>query len=153
MNIPVNRAGADGDGTEPAHARSNNRVLIVEDDATTRKLVSQILVREGYEVTTAADGAEAIIEAKRILPDVMILDLALPSTDPGAGQFDGFGVLRWLDLQLPKNVPTIVLTCRQDEAARREADALGVRRFITKPFRSQELTAAVREVANRRSLE
>jgi DNA-binding response OmpR family regulator len=153
MNIPVNRAGDGGDGMETAHARSNNRVLIVEDDATTRKLVSQILVREGYEVTTAADGAEAICQAKRLLPDVMILDLALPSMDPGAGQFDGFGVLRWLDLQLPKSIPTIILTCRQDENARCEADALGVQRYITKPFRCEELTAAVGEVINRRSLE
>jgi DNA-binding response OmpR family regulator len=153
MNIPARNADDGAVMREAARAGSHHRVLVVEDDATTRKLVGQILIREGYEVATAADGAEAISQAKRLLPDVMILDLALPSTDPGAGQFDGFGVLRWLDLQLPKRVPTIVLTCRQDEAARREAEALGVDRFITKPFAYDELTMAVREAVNRRSLE
>jgi chemosensory pili system protein ChpA (sensor histidine kinase/response regulator) len=149
MKFPSNKAGDESDGTETTRAVPHTRVLVVEDDATTRKLVSQLLVREGYEVATAADGVEAIVQAKRVLPDLMILDLALPSMDPGAGQFDGFGVLRWLDLQLPKIVPTIVLTCRQDEAARGLANALGVRRFLTKPFRAQDLMTAVREVTSR----
>jgi len=124
-------------------------VLVVEDDATTRQLVSQLLVREGYDVTTAADGTEAIVEAKRFSPDLIILDLMLPSMDPGGGQFDGFGVLRWLDMRLAKAIPTIILTCRKDEASRRLADSLGARRFLTKPFRVQDLTDAVNDVIGR----
>ncbi len=122
---------------------------MVEDDRTTCRLVSLILLREGYEVSDAGDGSEALVEAKRFSPDVIILDLMLPSTEPGGGQLDGFGVLEWLSMRLPKPIPTIVLTCRQDEASRRLADSLGVRKYMTKPFRAQDLISAVHDLNDR----
>jgi two-component system OmpR family response regulator len=136
-------------GTDELHHVPRGRVLVVEDDRITSRLVSLILLREGYEVAAAGDGSEALMEAKRFSPDVMVLDLMLPSAEPGGGQFDGFGVLEWLNMRLSKPTPTIVLTCRQDEAARRLADSLGVRRYLTKPFRAQDLISAVYELNDR----
>jgi DNA-binding response OmpR family regulator len=131
---------------ELSAAVPRGKVLVVDDDATTRQLLNQLLTREGFTVATAADGADAIVEAKRFGPDAMILDLMLPSPDPGGGQLDGFGILRWLEMQSLKAFPIIVLTCRQDEEARRLADSLGAVRYFTKPFRTQELVAAINSV-------
>jgi two-component system OmpR family response regulator len=124
------------------------RVLVVEDDPTTRQLVSRLLTREGYDVVTAADGADALLEANRRLPDAIVLDLMLPSADPGGAQLDGFGVLQWLQSRIKIIIPTIVLTCRQDDESRRLADALGVARYLTKPFRTQELVTAVESLVD-----
>jgi two-component system OmpR family response regulator len=119
------------------------RILVVDDDVTTCRLLSQLLTKEGFTVAIATDGADAIVEAKRFVPDAMLLDLMLPSPDPGGAQLDGFGILRWLEMQAQKSFPIIVLTCRQDDESRRLARSLGVVRYLTKPFRTQELVDAV----------
>ncbi len=125
---------------------AGKRILVVEDDPNVRKAVGQLLAAEGCEVATATDGAEALAQAQQVLPDVIILDLSLPSPDPGGGQFDGFAVMKWLELRLPKAIPVIVLTGRQDEATRREAEAMGARAFMGKPFSARDLVAAIRDV-------
>jgi len=125
---------------------AGKRVLVVEDEANIRETVSQLLAWEGCEVITAADGSEALTQAQQASPDVIILDLGLPSADPGGGQFDGFGVMKWLDLRLPRRIPVIVLTARQDEVTRRQAEALGASVFLAKPFSPGDLTAAVHKV-------
>jgi CheY-like chemotaxis protein len=104
---------------------------------------------EGFEVNSAVDGAEALAQAQLIVPDVIVLDLTLPSMEAGAGQLDGFGVLKWLSLRLPKSIPVIILTGRQDESTRREAEALGASAFIGKPFLPRDLLGAVRQATER----
>jgi DNA-binding response OmpR family regulator len=148
MKVFWRKAEVAPEQAEAAHAAPRGRVLVVEDDATTRQLVSRLLTREGYEVVTAADGADALIEANRQLPDALILDLMLPSSDPASSQLDGFGVLQWLQSRIKIVIPTIVLTCRQDEEARRMADSLRVARYLTKPFRTQELVTAVESLVD-----
>ncbi len=122
------------------------RVLVVEDDRTTRELVSQLLNRAGYDVIAVADGSEALTEASRFSPQVIVLDLMLPSTEPGGGQFDGFGVLKWLNMRLARPIPAMVLTCRQDEPSRRLAASLGASKYLTKPFKHQELLDAIQDL-------
>jgi two-component system alkaline phosphatase synthesis response regulator PhoP len=127
------------------------KVLVVEDESTIRETVSQILLSEGFEVITAADGSEALSQAQQASPDVIVLDIGLPSTDPGAGQFDGFGVMQWLGVRLPKFIPVIVLTARQDDATRRQAEALGSAAFLAKPFAPKDLLTAVQKAVAGRS--
>jgi len=137
--------------TDADRPSAGKRVLVVEDETTIRETVGALLTSEGYEVITAADGSEALTQAQQASPDVIILDLGLPSTDPGAGQFDGFGVMQWLGVRLPKFIPVIVLTARQDETTRRQAAALGATAFVAKPFAPKDLLAAVQEVVAKRS--
>lgn len=144
--IDANMAERSKAGVKVPIAAVGKRVLVVEDDVNIRESVRQLLAYEGYEVITAADGSEALTQAQQASPDVIILDLGLPSADPGGGQFDGFGVMKWLDLRLPRRIPVIVLTARQDEETRRQAEALGASVFLTKPFRQGDLAAALRDV-------
>jgi CheY-like chemotaxis protein len=118
--------------------------LIVEDEDNIRESVRMLLAWEGCEIITAADGSEALAQAQQASPDVMVLDLGLPSPDPAGGQFDGFAVMRWLDLRLLRRIPVVVLTARQDEAARSQAKTLGATEFLVKPFDPGDLTVAVR---------
>lgn len=134
--------------TGASGASAGKRILVVEDEAIIRETVRQLLTSEGYDVVTAEDGSEALTQAKQTSPDAIILDIGLPSAEPGAGQFDGFGVMQWLALRLPKVIPVIVLTARQDEATRRRAESLGASRFLAKPFAPKDLISAVREVTS-----
>jgi CheY-like chemotaxis protein len=129
---------------EAPEALAGKRVLVVEDEANVRDAVSQLLTHEGCKVIMAADGSEAIAQARQASPDVIILDLGLPSADPGGAQFDGFEVMRWLDMRLPTRIPVVVLTARQDEATRRQAEALGASMFVAKPFKPLDLKVALR---------
>ena len=62
---------------EPA----GERVLVVDDDPPLRRMLARTLAAEGYEVTVAADGGAALVEAERAAPDVIVLDVAMPGLD------------------------------------------------------------------------
>jgi len=125
-------------------ALAGKRVLVVEDEANIRETVAQLLTHEGCDVILASDGSEAITQARQASPDVIILDLGLPSSDPGGAQFDGFEVMKWLDMRLPIRIPVVVLTAQQDEATRRQAEAFGASVFVAKPFKPLDLKVALR---------
>jgi DNA-binding response OmpR family regulator len=130
-----------------ASTRQRKCILVVEDERQVRRMVSELLTGAGYEVIGAADGSEALSHAQHDEPDLMLLDLALPSDPFGGGNFDGFGVMQWLKHQIPDRVlPVIILTGRQDATARRRAAELGAAAYFTKPFDSAELLAAIRNV-------
>ena len=109
------------------------RILVVEDERDIAALVAYHLTREGYRVRTAEGGAEAIEAAVAERPDLLILDLMLPS-------LSGYEVLAELrrrpDLA---DVPVIVLTARRDEADRVKGLELGADDYVTKPFSPREL--------------
>ena len=132
--------------SDAAGASGKARILLVEDETTIREAVCQLLKAEGYEVLTASDGSEALTTAQEASPQLIILDLGLPSAEPGAGQFDGFGVMQWLSVRLPKFIPVIVFTARQDESTRRQAQAMGAAAFLAKPFDPKELMSAVQKI-------
>ena len=145
MHMSCRMAETAGRPADVPFAPAGKTVLVVEDEKTVRESVSLLLTSEGYQVVTAVDGSEALTQAQQTSPDLIILDLGLPSADPGAGQFDGFAVMQWLGVRLPKFIPVVVLTARQDDATRRQAEALGVTAFMAKPFAPGELLATVRK--------
>jgi two-component system, OmpR family, response regulator ResD len=116
------------------------RVLVVEDDPTIADVVSRYLEREGFDVTLATAGDEAIAAIERALPDFLVLDLMLP-------EVDGFGVLAHVRERAP--VPVIMLTALGDEADRVIGLELGADDYITKPFSPRELVARVKAVLRR----
>jgi PAS domain S-box-containing protein len=118
----------------PVGGATRGRVLVVDDDAATRKLVAHILTQEGYSVRTAADGAEAIRLATASRPDAITLDVMLPGVD-------GWQVLREFkaapDLA---DVPVIMLTMVGDASI---GLALGATQHMRKPVQRDDLLEAI----------
>ncbi len=115
-------------------------VLIVEDDANTVDLVRIYLGRDVHKVLTAADGLEGLNLAKKVHPDLVVLDLMLPG-------LDGMEVCRILREE--SEVPIVMLTARVEEEDRLAGLDLGADDYITKPFSPRELAARVRAVLRR----
>jgi DNA-binding response OmpR family regulator len=123
------------------------RILVVEDDRVVQRAVRDLLMAEGYEVLAALDGSEGMTQAQHAEPDLILLDLGLPSDPFGGGNFDGFGVMQWLGRRMTdKRVPIIVLTARHDQESRRRAFEFGASAYLTKPFQPPELLKAIRIV-------
>lgn len=123
-----------------AGAMAGAYVLVVEDDATVREVVVRYLEREGIAVTAVGDGESALVQAAVRWPDLVVLDLMLPT-------LDGFEVCRRLRATAP--VPVIMLTARGDEDDRVLGLELGADDYISKPFSPRELTARVKAVLRR----
>ncbi len=116
------------------------RILVVDDDLTVSEVVTRYLQREGYEVEVAYDGAVALASALADPPELVVLDLMIPS-------LDGFEVCRRLRAAAP--VPVIMLTARGEEADRIVGLELGADDYVSKPFSPRELTARVKAVLRR----
>ncbi len=116
------------------------RILVVEDDPTVSEVVTRYLEREGYVVEVAYDGAVGLERALADPPELVVLDLMIPSVD-------GLEVCRRLRAAAP--VPVIMLTARGEEADRIVGLELGADDYVTKPFSPRELTARVKAVLRR----
>ena len=113
-------------------------VLIVEDDADIRELLSSVLVLEGYPVVTAADGAEGLEQLRTAHPALVLLDLMMPSMDGWE-----FRRLQMLDPALA-GVPTVILS--GDGRLEAKAASLGTS-FLRKPVDLDELLSVVANAA------
>ncbi len=120
------------------------KVLIVEDDPMLRNNISDVLELSGFEVVSAADGAQGVRVARAQLPDVIVCDVRMPG-------LDGYGVLRALQ-QDPATaaIPLIFLTAKAENADRRAGLEAGAAGYITKPFAIAELVEAVTRAAGGR---
>ena len=120
-----------------------SRVLIVEDEPDIRELVVHHLKREGYQVSAASSGEEALRQVQAAPPDLVILDLMMPA-------MDGLEVCRRLR-QDPSTVslPIVMLTAKGDEVDRVLGLEIGADDYIVKPFSPKELLARVRAVLRR----
>lgn len=118
------------------------RVLIVDDEEPLRASLTYALTREGYSVTTAADGPSALERAREADPDVVVLDLLLPG-------LDGLQVCQ--RLRAVSDVPVVMLTARDRCQDKLEGLALGADDYVTKPFDTPELVARVGAVLRRRA--
>jgi len=108
------------------------KILVVDDEAIGRKILRDVLNGEGvYALTEAETGREALVEAARVLPDAVILDLNLPD-------IDGLQVLQKLKAFSP-NLPVLMLTGHNDAATALQAVRLGAFHYLTKPFDSDQL--------------
>ena len=117
------------------------KILVVDDEARMRKLVSDFLVREGFEVLEAGDGEKAMdlfYSNKDIA--LVILDVMMP-------KMDGWQVLR--EIRESSQVPVIMLTARADEKDELRGFELGVDEYVTKPFSPRTLVARVNAILRR----
>ncbi len=116
------------------------KILLVDDDALLRRSVKYQLEREGYQVSIAEDGAEALEVARAEQPDLILLDIGLPDSN-------GLDLARTLHREL--KTPIIFLTARNQEIDIVVGLELGAEDYITKPFGMRELIARIRVVLRR----
>jgi two-component system KDP operon response regulator KdpE len=116
-------------------------VLVVDDEPAIRRLLRTSLTAEGYRVSEASTGAEAIAQVGTETPDVVLLDLGLPD-------IDGLDVIR--TLRARSAVPIVVVSAREDERGKVTALDLGADDYVTKPFGIPELVARLRAALRHR---
>jgi DNA-binding response OmpR family regulator len=115
-------------------------ILIVEDDTTLRETLAEALESDGFRVTSAADGSEALAAFRTDRPDLILLDLMLP-------ELSGVEVTRIVRAE--SQVPIIMLTAKDSELDRILGLELGADDYVTKPFSLRELSARIRAVLRR----
>ena len=129
---------------EPQRHAVGTKVLLVDDEDQLRKVMKDLLERDGYEVTEAADGVEALDQVDRHAPDIIVLDLNLPG-------LDGYGVLTHLRSRpATQDMPVVVLTARGDEESEVRVFEMGADDFLSKPFRARALSVRLQAVLGRR---
>jgi excisionase family DNA binding protein len=118
----------------PAAASARPRVLVVDDEAAIRDLLSKTLALAEYDVDLAPDGRNALERLRMIPYDLLITDLKMPGVD-------GLAVIREAR-RLKADIPVIIITGFSTEASAIEAVNLGVSGYLTKPFRVPRVLAA-----------
>jgi len=121
------------------------RVLLVEDEEALRRVMKDLLEREGFVVYEAGDGVLALDEVDRLAPDLVVLDLNLP-------RLDGYGVLSHLRARpATQKLPVIVLTAKGDEDSEVRVFEYGASDYLTKPFRARALSARIHSLLDRKA--
>src|SRR5258708_7177167 len=121
-----------------------DRILVVDDEQSLRKVLTATLQREGYEVQVAVDGEEALAALDRDGADVVVTDLVMP-------RMDGLSLLRKVVASHP-DVPVIVVTAHGKVDSAVEAMKAGAFDFVTKPFENAELKAIIAKAARQSDL-
>jgi len=118
-------------------------VLVVEDEQDVAELLRYNLTKEGYDVTAAPNGADAVKLARDLVPDVILLDIMVP-------QLNGWEVCRRLKNDAEtRSIPIIMVTGRVEEGDKVLGFELGADDYVTKPFSPRELIARIRVAARR----
>lgn len=115
-------------------------ILVVEDDASVKNLITTTLKTHDYRFLTAPNGATAVMEASSHNPDIVLLDLGLPD-------MDGIEVIR--KIRTWSNMPIIVISARSEDTDKIDALDAGADDYLTKPFSVEELLARLRVTQRR----
>jgi two-component system phosphate regulon response regulator PhoB len=122
---------------------AHEHVLVVEDEREIQDLICYNLAKDGYRVSRAASGEEALRKARSEPPQIVVLDLMLPG-------MDGLEVCRTLKTEPGlRDVPVVILTAKGDEADVVAGLELGADDYVTKPFSPRVLVARIRAVLRR----
>jgi twitching motility two-component system response regulator PilH len=115
-------------------------VLIVDDSPTDRQYLSEILVKNGFQVSTADSAEDAIAKAKELRPDLVLMDVVMP------GQ-NGFQATRTLTRdEATKHIPVILCTSKGQETDRSWGMKQGARDYIVKPIAAADLLAKIQAI-------
>ncbi|NLZ92484.1 MAG: response regulator transcription factor, partial [Firmicutes bacterium] len=116
------------------------KILVVDDEKPIAEILRYNLEQEGYQVSVAYDGAEALQQARSWQPDLILLDIMLPKKD-------GFAVCR--EIRQFSNVPIIMLTAKDTELDKVLGLEIGADDYVTKPFSAREVLARVKALLRR----
>jgi len=125
-------------------SKNKPKILVVDDEDRSLRLVEAMLAPEGYEVVLAHSGQEGLEKARESSPDVILLDIMMPG-------LNGFEVLRILRQQ--SNIPVIMLTAKKEVTSATDSFHLGADDYVRKPFRKGELLARIRAKLRRAGTE
>jgi DNA-binding response OmpR family regulator len=123
---------------------SAQKVLVVDDEDHILELARLYLSREGYQIETVADGAQALARFGQLKPDLVVLDIMLPNVD---------GLTICKEIRKQSQVPIIMLTARDEVTDKVVGLELGADDYLTKPFHPQELVARAKALVRRARLE
>ena len=116
------------------------KIMVVEDEPVLLETLAYNMIRQGYDVVTAADGHEAIGLARKERPSLLVLDVMLPGVD-------GFEVCRVLRQEM--TIPILMLTARTEEVDKIVGLEVGADDYMTKPFSMRELQARIKALLRR----
>lgn len=116
------------------------KILIVDDEASIRRILETRFKMLGYETATAGDGEEALDIFDKFNPDIVVLDIMMP-------KMDGYGVTK--EIRKNHDTPIIILTALGDVAERITGLELGADDYVVKPFSPKELEARVKSILRR----
>jgi two-component system, OmpR family, alkaline phosphatase synthesis response regulator PhoP len=126
---------------------TRERILVVDDEEDLLELVNYNLNKEGYRVNCVGTGEDALAEARKTLPDLIVLDLLLPTVD-------GLEVCRLLKSDSKtQHIPIIMLTAKSEEADVVAGLELGADDYLTKPFSPRVLLARIKALLRRKSMD
>src|SRR2546427_10833264 len=120
------------------------KILVVDDEDHILELARLYLSREGYQIETVSDGAQALARFGQIRPDLVVLDIMLPNVD---------GLTICKEIRQQSQVPIIMLTARDEVTDKVVGLELGADDYLTKPFHPQELVARAKALVRRARLE
>lgn len=113
------------------------KILLVEDNEMNRDMLSRRLIRKGYEIAIAVDGAEAVVLARRLLPDLILMDMSLPV-------IDGWEATRQIKADVnTKGIPVIALTAHAMAEDQQRAMDAGCDDYDTKPIELARLISKI----------
>lgn len=119
------------------------KILIVDDEESIRKLVSEVLADEGYEVITASDGFKGIKKIKEETPELVIVDIMMPNLNGYKMIYDIIN-----EENMEKTPYFIILSVRSSEVDKGLGERLGACAYLEKPFKREELVKLVKEALN-----
>jgi len=124
----------------PGKMRMSKRLLVVDDEPNLLRAVAACLKVEGYEVSTARSGHEALLQLAESVPDLIVSDIRMPG-------MDGYELARQLrGSQRTALVPIVFLTAKDETSDRIEGFRAGIDAYLTKPFEPDELIAVVNSI-------
>jgi DNA-binding response OmpR family regulator len=125
--------------TEPQSNNPKPKILVVDDDPTIRKLIGELLTREGFDVVVAKDGIDAMVLLSRDLPDLLVLDVMMPD-------FNGYDVCCHLKARpATKDLSIIILTSRDQELDPRLGSLMGIE-YLHKSAPPKQLLTMIRRI-------
>lgn len=125
---------------------NGKKILVVDDDLISNKVLSAKLIADGFTVVSARDGGAALALVREGRPDLILLDLSFPpDVAHGGGVFrDGFTLMSWIH-STQGNIPIIIITAGDAAALKDKALSTGAVHFFHKPIDTEKLLAAIRE--------
>lgn len=115
-------------------------ILVVDDNANDRTHLEELLASNGYQVSTATNGVDAVAAAKRDKPDVIFMDVNMPD-------MDGFAATRKLHSErATKDIPVVLVTVKNQKADKAWGQMLGAEDYVTKPYTDEQILSVVRSI-------
>jgi len=127
----------DAEQRKGANMGSIRRILIVDDSATERHMLSDLLTKAGYDVLASDNGEDAIVKAREVKPDLILMDVVMPG-------LNGFQATRAISRDpVTKSIPVIMCTSKSQETDKIWGLRQGARDYVVKPVDRDELLAKI----------